>query len=386
MMVTAVRRGESQRSVARRLGVSLHTVQRWVERAQGKRLSRVDWRDQSPGSAQAANRTSSAMETRILHTRQILQRESDLGEYGAAAVQRALCQRRLRNIPSIRTIGRVFERHGLLDARRRTRRKAPPPGWYLPDVAAGQTELDQIDIVEGLKIKDGPLVEVLNAVSLHGGLVASWPQTASVTARWVQKTLIEHWRRWGVPAYAQFDNDTVFQGPHHYPDIIGRVMRLCLSLEVVPVFVPPREPGFQASIESYNGRWQAKVWARFEHPSLVALQTQSGKYVTANRRRTLPRRESAPIRETFPKHWQLDLQAHPQGRVVFIRRTDSTGQVAVLGHTFLVDAHWTGRLVRCDVLLTKEKIRFFQLRRRTPQEQPLLNEVGYQLPRKPFHE
>ena len=386
MMVTAVRRGESQRSVARRFGVSLHTVQRWVKRAQGHRLSRVDWHDQSPGSTQAANRTSSAMETLILQTRQHLQQESNLGEYGATAVQRALRQRRLRNVPSIRTIGRVFERHGLLDTRRRTRRKAPPPGWYLPDVAADRTELDQIDLVEGLKIKDGPLVEVLNAVSLHGGLVASWPQTASVTARGVQKALIEHWRCWGVPADAQFDNDTVFQGPHHYPDIIGRVMRLCLSLEVVPVFVPPRETGFQASIESYNGRWQAKVWARFEHPSLAALQTQSGNYVTANRRRTRPRRESAPSREAFPKNWQLDLQAHPQGPVVFIRRTDAIGQVTVLGHTFLVDAHWTGRLVRCDVLLTTEKICFFQLRRRAPQEQPLLNEVDYQLPQKSFHE
>ena len=80
MMVTAVRRGESQRSVARRFGVSLHTVQRWVEQALGHRLSRGDWQDQSPGSTQAANRTSSAMETLILQTRQRLQQESDLGE------------------------------------------------------------------------------------------------------------------------------------------------------------------------------------------------------------------------------------------------------------------------------------------------------------------
>ena len=74
---------------------------------------------------------------------------------------------------------------------------------------------------------------------------------------------------------------------------------------------------------------------------LHGLQTQSGKYVTANRRRTRPRRESTPSREAFPKNWQLDLQAHPQGQVVFIRRTDAIGQVTVLGHTFLVDAQWS---------------------------------------------
>jgi hypothetical protein len=44
---------------------------------------------------------------------------------------------------------------------------------------------------------------------------------------------------------------------------------------VVPVFAVPHEMGIQASIESLNGRWQAKVWARFQHPSLEALQVQA---------------------------------------------------------------------------------------------------------------
>jgi hypothetical protein len=253
-------------------------------------------------------------------------------------------------------------------------------------VAAGRAELDQVDIVEGLKIKDGPLVEVVNAVSLHGGLVASWPQAASVTAPAVQKALSAHWRRWGLPTYVQFDNDTIFQGPHHLPDVIGRVMRWCLSLGVVPVFAPPRETGFQASIENYNGLWQAKVWSRFAHSSLAALQQRSTQYVTAHRRRTATRREAAPPRQPFPKGWRLDLQTPPRGALIFIRRTNPTGEVILLGRTFLVDPHWVGRLVRCEILLQKGKIRFFQLRRRAPKEQPLLNEVVYHLPKRPFHE
>src|SRR4051812_440793 len=76
-----------------------------------------------------------------------------------------------------------------------------------------------------------------------------------------------------------FDNDMIFQGPHAHPDVVGRVTRLCLSLGVVPVFVPPREMGFQAMMEGYNGTWQAKVWSRFEHESLTALQGQSARFV-----------------------------------------------------------------------------------------------------------
>ena len=98
------------------------------------------------------------------------------------------------------------------------------------------------------------------------------------------ESLIERWRESGLPAYAQFDNDPIFHGAYRYPDALGRIIRLCLSLGVVPVFVPPRETGFQAMIESYNGWWQAKVWSRFQHANLEDLQGHSHKYVQALRK------------------------------------------------------------------------------------------------------
>ena len=46
-MVRAVRQGESLRTVARQFHVSLSTVHYWTERAEGKRLSRVDWQNRA---------------------------------------------------------------------------------------------------------------------------------------------------------------------------------------------------------------------------------------------------------------------------------------------------------------------------------------------------
>ncbi len=168
----------------------------------------------------------------------------------------------------------------------------------MPDVAQTLAELDSIDIVEGLVIKGGPHVEVLNAVSLHGGLTASWPVESPVTSELTIQSLVEHWRAVGLPAYAQFDNDPIFHGTHRYPDALGRVIRLCLSLKVVPVFVPPRATGFQAMIESYNGWWQSKVWSRFQHHDLVDLQGHSQRYVAALR--SSARRGSRPPRIAGP--------------------------------------------------------------------------------------
>src|SRR3984893_4726011 len=100
------------------------------------------------------------------------------------------------------SLNRILGRRGVLDGNKRTRRPPPPTGWYLPDVAAGRAELDSIDIVEGLVIKDGPQVEVLNGCSLHGGLVVSWPVASPVTSELTVQSLVAHWREGGLPGYA----------------------------------------------------------------------------------------------------------------------------------------------------------------------------------------
>jgi putative transposase len=384
-MVEAVRAGAAQRRVASRFGVALATVQRWVARAGDQRLDRVDWTDHPCGLPTPVNRTARHLEDLVLTIRQQLRETSDLGEFGASAIHRELLARRIAEPPSIRTIGLILQRRGVLDARRRQRRPAPPPGWYLPDVADGRVELDSIDGVEGLVIQGGIQVEVLNSVSLHGGLVASWPHTV-ITAPFTVEALVEHWRAVGLPGYAQFDNDPVFEGAQIHPDTIGRVARTCMSLGVVPVFVPPRETGFQAAIEGFNGQWQAKVWARFHHDSLYGLQAQSARYVSAHRQRHAARIEAAPARRRFPRGWHLDLQAHPQGRMVFLRRSNEHGAVQFLGRTWDVEPLWQHRLVRAEVDLKSKRISFYTLRRRAPDQQPLVKESRYVLPRRPFSE
>lgn len=380
------------RSVAKRFGVSLSHVQRWLKRASDAsdaELAEVDWKDRTPGARRSSRRTSASMEQRIMRLRRELQRRSDLGEYGAAAIRRALEKQRTvtpkLKVPSLRTIGRILERHGALDGRRRTRRPAPPRGWYLPDVAAAETELDSFDIVEDLVIRGGVDVNVLTGISLHGGLCAAWPRS-QITAKNTVDSLVEHWRAFGLPGYAKFDNDTVFQGAHQWPDSFGRVIRLCLSLGVTPVFAPPRETGFQADIESFNGRWQAKVWQRFKFKNLSQVTAQSNRFLAAVRERASARIGEAPPRTPFPPRWLLDLQKPLQGRVIFLRRSDSRGAVKVLGHSWIASSLWCHRLVRVEVDLTRGEVRTYALRRRCPHEQPQLSRHDYRPPQRRFQE
>ncbi|MGI8657660.1 MAG: hypothetical protein ACR2K4_02670 [Candidatus Limnocylindria bacterium] len=379
-MVAAVRAGFSQRRVAREHGVGLATVQLWLTRAGDRRLDRVDWSDR-PSAPRRPTRTEPELEERILALRRELREESALGEYGAAAIRRALLDQPhlAGRVPAERTIARILERRGALDARRRVRRPPPPRGWYLPELRAGRVELDSFDVVEGLRLKGGRQVEVLTAISLHGGLPAAWPASDTRT-RMILTALQQHWRRFGLPRYAQFDNDARFIGGHRYPDSIGGVIRLCLALAVVPVFAPPRETGFQAAVEALNGRWQAKVWARRGWDgSLLGLQQRSAGYIAACHQRAAPRIEAAPPRAAFPEH-ELDLRAAPSGRLIFLRRTSDAGTVSVLNRRYLVDDHWPHRLVRAELDLDARRLRFFALRRREPTDQPLLSELAYEPP------
>ena len=182
-----------------------------------------------------------------------------------------------------------------------------------------------------------------------------------------------------MPGYAQFDNDMIFQGTHRYPDALGRIIRLCLGLGVVPVFVPPRETGFQAMIESYNGWWQAKVWSRFQHAHLGDVQGHSQKYVQALRKQRLARIEAAPDRRAFPESWKLDLKKRPRDRLIYLRRSNGLSEVSLLGRTWQLGQVWPNRLVRCEVDLDHDKLRFCTLRRKEPSSQPQILAVDYRL-------
>jgi len=364
--------------VARRFQVSLSTVQYWVARAQGQRLDRVDWTDHRHQRRTAPNRTSAALETRVLLVRHAL-RDSILGETGAVTIHAEL-RAHEGFVPSIRTIGRILVRHGQVDRPHRHRQPPPPPGWHLPGVGTHRVELDLFDFIEMLKLAGGPVFDVFTTVALHGGGPGAWPLASATTTATIDR-MIAHWRRVGCPGYAQMDNDTRFQGAHQHPDVFGRVVRLCLQLGITPVFVPPREFGLQNPIESFNSLWQSKVWRRYHFGSLAEVETISAQYIVARGTRLAARAALAPARRPWPADWAWHPDQLPAGVVIYIRRTTEDGRISLLGHTWPVDLHWCHRLVRAEVDLAQHAIRCFALRRRAPTDQPLLAELGYTYPR-----
>ena len=294
-----------------------------------------------------------------MRLRRWLRLHDPLGYVGAAAIRRNLLAAG-EPAPSARTIARILHRAGVTPQKRR-RHPPPPAGWYLPAVAAGRAELDQLDVVEGLPLRRGGPVEVLTGISLWGKLAWAEPAHAGWRVESIRAVLAAHWQRWGAPEYLQMDNDTRFAGSSRAVRRLGRLIRFCLAHGVVPVFAPPRETGFQAAVESFNALWQAKVWQRFRHRDLRQLRSRNQAFLEAHHRHHV---QDLVPRRTGPRTI-AEL-------VVLLRRTDARGRIRVLGAEVVVAPHWPHRLVRAELNVRTQTLRVHALRRRAPTHQPVL--------------
>ena len=377
-MVRAVRAGCTFRDAARRFRVGLATVALWVQRAQGRPLRRVDWRDRSD-CPHRVSRTSAVLVRAIVRVRRHLARHDALGEHGPLAIRRHLLESGW-SAPCTRTIARWLARLGQ-SGRERWRRPAPPKGWYLADLAAGLAEADSADVVEGLRLRRGSQVEVLNVLGLWGTQPDSFAADR-ITTKVVLTQLAARWRRDGLPSYAQFDNDTIFSGAHARRAYFGRLVHWCLCLGVTPVFAPPAELGFQAAIEAYNRRWQERVWRRWRHPSLADLRRRSTAFILAYRQAKAVRgREHQALRSA----WQEPARDPRTQRIVLLRRLDGRGALILCAQALHVAARWAHRLIRCEINVATQTVTCFGLSRREPTVQPLLAVRRLKLRLVPWH-
>jgi hypothetical protein len=53
-----------------------------------------------------------------------------------------LLARKVKGLPTVRTINRILRRSGAFDGQSRVHRRPPPTGWYLSEVAAERREPD----------------------------------------------------------------------------------------------------------------------------------------------------------------------------------------------------------------------------------------------------
>jgi hypothetical protein len=264
----------------------------------------------------------------------------------------------IRPLPCERTIERVLQRNGLTAPRVHLAPVLPRQEYPGPQARASN-QLHEVDLVGPIYLKGSRHRYYIwvGKDAFDGAVCLRLASSRRMDE--VLGFLGECWKDLGIPQQAQFDNARELSGWGPAARFLSRVIRLCLRFGVEPVFIPPKMPQRNGSVENFNGWFQPRLFdRRYTRPGDLrrelarlqeAVNTQhvhprlSGQTPVQHRRGL--RLRKLPASFVVP----TDRQPLAAGRVTFIRRVSPAGTVTVLSQSFRVGKRHRGLYLRLVV-------------------------------------
>jgi hypothetical protein len=192
-------------------------------------------------------------------------------QVGAPAIARELSKLGAV-VPPERTIEEILERAGATKRQRPGRRASK--GIPYPAPAADRSgDVVQVDLVGPRHLGGGVRFHALNQIDVashHAGIEI----VRDRSDRTVLVALHALWGRHGVPGRIQFDNG----GPFVSPTGLGEVVRVCLRQGATPVFVAPREPWRNGTIEHFNDTFDKRFFRQERFADVEQLTERAGAF------------------------------------------------------------------------------------------------------------
>jgi transposase InsO family protein len=348
--------GESIQSICRILHRSRDWFHRWWRRYRAKgpaglfELTRINHHPR---------RLAPDVERTILAIRQRIESQTHPGTryslIGAQSILAELEALHIRPVPSLRTIERVLQRHGVTLPRIRLAPLVSRYTYPTPQ-ALDSNQVHQVDCI-------GPIY-LLGQRQRHylwtckdvfdGAVCLDLSRSRRMEA--VLAFLGKCWKTLGRPRVVQFDNAREFVGWGPAARYLSRVLRLCLRFQVEPLLIPPAKPERNGSIENFNGWLQVRLFQRhFSRVSALRLELQRlqeavntqhihprlGGLTPAQYRRQ-KQLSKLPPRYTIP----TELLPLAAGRVTFIRQVTRQGKIHLLSLTYHIGKRLKGQYVK----------------------------------------
>jgi transposase InsO family protein len=192
--------GATVTDVARRNGVVRQTVHDWLGRYAAGGLASLA--DHSSKPASCPHQMAPEVEARIVEMRRAHP------AWGPRTIVHYLARGGVDPVPGRSSVHRALIRHGLIDPKRRKRRRADYRRWE----RSRAMELWQMDVMGGVRLQDGTEAKVVTGIDDHSRFCVAAHVVARATARPVCDALAEAMRTHGVPEAILTDNGKVFTG------------------------------------------------------------------------------------------------------------------------------------------------------------------------------
>jgi transposase InsO family protein len=241
--------GASVTDVARRYGVARQTVHQWLARyASGGGLAGLV--DRSPRPASCPHQMSAVIEAQVIR----LRREHPA--WGPSRIRWQLERAGIEPLPGRSSIYRALVRHGLVEAKKRKRRREDYRRWE----RGRSMELWQMDVMGRVFLADGLEVKVVTGIDDHSRFIVCAKAVLRATARPVCQALTEALARHGVPAQILTDNGKVFTsrfGPGPGP---VKFDQICTANGIRHLLTAPYSPTTTGKIERLHKTMRAEFF------------------------------------------------------------------------------------------------------------------------------
>lgn len=344
--------------------------------------------DLTRANHQVARRTPPDVERAVLSIRRRLEAhatpQTRYQKIGAPTIREELRSLGQRPLPSTRTVARILNRNGLTSPSFGLARPLVQ-GDYPGPKPCDSNQVHQVDAVGPRYLKGDPTRYYFLVCKDAFDRAVYMELIEGYNMEGVLTFLIHACQHLGLPQVVQFDNGREICGFGHAARHLSRVIRLCLRLEVEPLFIPLGKPQRNGSVENFNGWFQPLLLERTYHGS-GDLRRQLGCLMrTVNEKHVHPHlgyKTSAQYRRTkrlriLPANFKLDDEKIPicVGKVTFIRLVSSEGKVNILEQMFKVGKRLKFQYVKATLYTREQTLKAYH-------KGCLIRQFVYELPEK----
>src|SRR5919106_840700 len=280
--------------VAARLGVSRQSVHNWIGRYEAGGLAALADRSRRPTGCPP--QPPAETEARICE----LRREHP--GWGPRRIEHQLGRLGVEPVPSRSAIYRCLRRHGLIELRRRRKRREEFRRWE----RERPMQLWQMDVMGGVELEDGSELKVVTGLDDHSRFCVAAGLVARATSKAVCAVLAESLSRHGIPDEILTDNGKVFTGRFGPQPVEVLFDRICRENGISHRHTavrsrPPRARSSDSTRACVRSSWTAGRSPRSRPPR--PSSTGGSTTTTPNgliRRWRWPRRPNASVYDHSP--------------------------------------------------------------------------------------
>jgi len=337
----------SVNEVAIRYGVNRRTLHRWLVRYANGGLGALADRSTKPDRCR--HQISAAVEARIVELRR-----AHVG-WGPRTILNKL-RRELDDPPSRSAIYRALVRHGLIEPKKRRRRRQDYRRWE----RSRSMELWQMDVVGEIYLRDGTKLSAVTGIDDHSRFCVCARLVVRATARPVCDALVHALKQHGIPDQILTDNGKVFTGKLANKPAVVAFDRICKENGIKHILTAPYSPTTTGKVERLHKTMRKEFFADKVFDTLEQAQAALDAWVTDynTNREHQAIGDVAPIRRfelARPSSLEVldgevETQPEPGREKKFVtRRVDDKGRISILEHRYHVGRYLAGQSVTVTV-------------------------------------